>query len=524
MGRWFTLVLVAAIAFGVVLRVATLDTKLFWLDETFTQLRVAGHTAAGLDRSFLDGQVRPVTTYRAQLEMTDASTPSAVVDSLVREDSQHPPFFYLFDQLVVRVFGDGVIAWRAAAALCGLAGIAAAWWLGMELFGEGLPLAALAALSPFCLLFSQQAREYGLWVTLTLASTAALLHALSAQRRRWWVVYAALSIVGWYTAILYPIILPAHALVAWLDRRATARERLGFVVAAVASAALFIPWAIVVAHGLKTVGSTTSWGDAPRSLGFLIAKLVFNVGTALYDLEYLQARFAVFGLLPLALMLLGVRTLSRSGDRRPWALITGMLVISTVPFLVADVAQRHHHFTQTRYFAPAIVALLILGAAPFSAVAVGVRTRIIVTLGLAVMGASCSVGAIHSIWWGNRQDATLEPIARAIAADPSPVIWESGTVEAVETSVIWPDAARVAVLRPIDAASVKRAGLPAYLCAPNQALIDSLRAGGLRLTLIAGQSLDSPTVAAYRRMLGRGKSGEVDLNEPTLWRMERIFP
>ncbi|HEV3157696.1 MAG TPA: glycosyltransferase family 39 protein [Candidatus Baltobacteraceae bacterium] len=526
MSRWFSVLLIAMLLFGVALRVGTLGTKLFWLDETFTQLRVAGYTAAELQTEFFDARPHPVAVLRHRLDVGSDATPGALIRSLKLEDVQHPPLFYLLDQSLIREFGNTIASWRLAALLSGLLAIAAAFWFGRELLGteSGLLTAALVAVSPFCVLYSQQAREYGLWVTLTLASSAALLRALKDSRPRWWLLYALLTLAGWYTAILFAVILAVHVLLVFLDARVSLRSRLAFVAALGGGAILFVPWGLAVLGGSRMLGSTTSWGDAPRSLVFLLAKLGFNLGTALYDLEFLRPELVVIALVPVALLILGAIAVWRSGDVRLRTFTLASLLVSTVPFVALDVVQHHHHFTETRYFVPAILALLIVAAAALSKhTRVDRRvTEVVASLALIVMALSSTIGSLRPIWWGNHQDATLLPIARVVAQDPRPLIWSWGIVGALETSLLLPDEARIALANPIDPAVVVREGLPAELLAPGPQTMDPLRKAGLRLVPLAASSLDTTTVSIFRHALGREKNRGIDLAEPTLWRIERL--
>jgi hypothetical protein len=149
-------------------------------------------------------------------------------------------------------------------------------------------------------------------------------------------------------------------------------------------------------------------------------------------------------------------------------------------------------------------------------------TEVVASLALIVMALSSAIGSLRPIWWGNHQDATLIPIARVVAQDPRPLIWSWGIVGALETSLLLPDEARIALANPIDPAVVVRAGLPAELLAPGPQTMVPLRKAGLRLVPLAASSLDTTTVSIFRHALGREKSRGIDLAEPTLWRIERL--
>jgi uncharacterized membrane protein len=55
--RWLVGAALAACAAGAFLRFSNLPRKLFWLDEAWTSLRVAGFTQAEIERDLYDGRV-----------------------------------------------------------------------------------------------------------------------------------------------------------------------------------------------------------------------------------------------------------------------------------------------------------------------------------------------------------------------------------------------------------------------------------------------------------------------------------
>jgi 4-amino-4-deoxy-L-arabinose transferase-like glycosyltransferase len=143
---------------------------------------------------------------------------------------------------------------RLPSALCGIALVAAVYWLALLLCGRrsiALGAAALAALSPFTLEYAQRAQEY---VFVMLASTIAIAATVQAERaadgrqRRWLVAGAAgsvLSILLHYAAAL--VVLP---LCVWVATRSalTPRARAAYVGACAVAGAALVPL-FVVQHG-----------------------------------------------------------------------------------------------------------------------------------------------------------------------------------------------------------------------------------------------------------------------------------
>jgi mannosyltransferase len=95
------------------------------------------------------------------------------------DEDMHPPGYYLLLRLDAAVFGESELALRAPSALAGTLAIAALFALGRALFGwrEGLIAAALCAVLPFPVLYSQEARAYALLLLGSILTVWLLVRA-----------------------------------------------------------------------------------------------------------------------------------------------------------------------------------------------------------------------------------------------------------------------------------------------------------------------------------------------------------
>jgi mannosyltransferase len=165
------------------LRLSTLDLQSFWYDEAFTPVHVL--------HSSLTATLRSV----AHTENT-------------------PPLWYVIAWADSRVLGTGEVALRLPSALAGIATVPVAWAIARELASRraAIACAALVAVNPLFVWYSQEARAYGLFV-LTAALT--MLCFLRAEREptRWHMAAFALSgvlaLLSHYFAVflLIPMIL-----------------------------------------------------------------------------------------------------------------------------------------------------------------------------------------------------------------------------------------------------------------------------------------------------------------------------
>ena len=140
------------------LRLSTLDLQSFWYDEAFT----------------------PVHVLHPSLWAT--------LRSVVHTENT-PPLWYVIAWADSRVLGTGEVALRLPSALAGIATVPVAWAIGRSSAGRratAIARAALVAVNPLFVWYSQEARAYGLFV---LCAALAMLCFLRAEReptpRRW---------------------------------------------------------------------------------------------------------------------------------------------------------------------------------------------------------------------------------------------------------------------------------------------------------------------------------------------------
>jgi hypothetical protein len=119
----------------------------------------------------------------------------------VRETESTPHLFYSLAWLWEKVAGDGEAALRSLSALFGIATVPVAYLAARELFRPAVALtaAALVAVNPWLVWYSQEARAYAL---LVLLSTAALLFFLRGNLARW-ALLSALAVLTHYFAAFF---------------------------------------------------------------------------------------------------------------------------------------------------------------------------------------------------------------------------------------------------------------------------------------------------------------------------------
>jgi hypothetical protein len=179
--------LAALLVLAAALRLATLTEQSLWYDEAFTPLHVL-HAGLG-----------------------------ATLKSVVHTENT-PPLWYVLAWADARVLGDGALALRLPSALAGIATVPVVWAIGRELAGRRTALigAALVAVNPLFVWYSQEARAYGLFVffaALAMLCFARLLHEPTGRRAAAFALSGALALLTHYFAVF--LLVP---MAAWLLR------------------------------------------------------------------------------------------------------------------------------------------------------------------------------------------------------------------------------------------------------------------------------------------------------------------
>jgi mannosyltransferase len=163
------------------------------------------------------------------------------VIELVQSDLEiTPPLYFLLAWLASKL-GDAIWLLRLPSLIAGTALVPLVYMVGLRLTTRAGALfaTALAALSPFMVFYSTEARAYVLMTLLVLASTYALLVALEGRGRGWWALYALASCAAMYSHYTAALVLAPQAVWALWARR----EHWRAVLAANAAAVLaFAPW------------------------------------------------------------------------------------------------------------------------------------------------------------------------------------------------------------------------------------------------------------------------------------------
>jgi mannosyltransferase len=329
-----------------------------------------------------------------------------------------PPLYYALAWAWTQLTGTGEFGLRSFSALAGVATVPVAYLLGAELRGRraGIAAAALVAVNPMLLWYSQEARGYALLALLTAVAALCFVRALDRGRRRdfaLWGVASGLALATHYFAI-FPIALEAI----WLLWRRGRQALAGLWIVALAGLAL-APLAI---HQMS-LGHAEWIGG--RSLGHRLweAGVTFVVGETGDIVARPESMLPA--VVPLLAVLAGLVLLALRGDRRERRAGGLMIAVAAatvaVPLALALVAP-DKDYVIGRNLMPALVPLL-------AAVAVGLTVGRARRSGVAVAAVLVAYSLGFSLW-ASFSTALHRPAWDAVAA-------RLGEPEAPRATVLW---------------------------------------------------------------------------------------
>lgn len=212
-------ILLAILVLAAALRFYRLDAQSFWNDEG-TSARVA-------ERSL------PLIT-------------AAAIGDI------HPPLYYYALHYWRSLWGDSEFALRSLSAVLGIMLVWLIYLLGLQLYKESVALVAaftaafIAAVNPFQVYYSQEARMYMLLAVCAAASTYFLLRVVGQDGILPYIDYVLTAAAGMYTHYAFPFVLIVHnlAVAVWLivRRQDWPRRLATWAALQVAVAVLYLPW------------------------------------------------------------------------------------------------------------------------------------------------------------------------------------------------------------------------------------------------------------------------------------------
>jgi hypothetical protein len=319
-----------------------------------------------------------------------------LLDNL-RQGDVHPPLHHLMLWVLAHTAGTAEPVMRAPSVVAGTVLVPVLYLTARELWDEraGLAAAALGAVAPFLVWYSQEARMYGIFMLFATLALLGQLRALRRGRPGDWTLYAAASAAmvwaQYFGILVIAVQQVAFALAAYRDRRVLRGWLLATLALLVALAPL-VPFALDQFQANEAAGrgfeqpaqAGASVSDTRSQPGVYIA--LTNVVWALWGYHSNTTMAAITALWPVGIL---VCLLLLGRGRSPGTLLVAACAVvpAAALYLVGEVKP---FLFEIRYFAalaPLGVLLLARAATAWTRGAVAAATA------TAVLAASFAVAA-----------------------------------------------------------------------------------------------------------------------------------
>jgi len=437
---------VVLLLLGVFFRFANIDRKVYWFDETFTSLRISGYTEKEAIAQLCNGQQIDVEDLQKYQHPTPERTLTDTLKSLALEDPQHPPLYYVMTRFWVQWFGSSVAVIRSLTALFSVLALPCIYWLCLELFNSSLVASvavALLAVSPFHVLYAQEAREYSLWSLTTLLSSAILLRAMRLQTKLSWGMYAVTVALGLYTFLFSGLVTIAHGVYVFaIERFRFTKKVIAYLVASLVGFLVFTPWLIILLNQSAQLNKTTGWtGEVKISRLLLIKNWIVNLSYFFVDFDYDTIPGAEGSWLKLLIkysspfiliFVVGysIYFLCRKSPKQVWLFVLTLIGMTALPLAIPDLISGGIRSQVARYLIPCYLGIqlavsYLLATQIFStSLTIGfpkLWQLVIVTL-ISAGVISCAISSQAETWWYKGLNLYTPQVVRIINQTPQPLV------------------------------------------------------------------------------------------------------
>ncbi len=440
--RYLVIFLGIVIVLGIVFRFLELDRKVFWYDEVFTNLKSSGFTLSKIEPNFFDNRILTVPELLKYQRIKSDSTFKDTISSLMIDEPQHPPLYFLLARGWMSIFGSSITASRFLPALLSLFSFPLMYGLALELFGShftALLATAFLSLSPIDIIYAQTARQYSLLTVFIIGSSYLLLKSIRLNSWLFWGLYSLTCALGLYTHPLFGLTMIAHGAYIVLlstssqSQKNTPRLVIKFLLALTITLILFSPWINILVSNLQSAINTTNWTKIPITSWDLIKYWILSFTSLFIDIDFgFNNPWTYLLRLPFGILI--IVGLYQVCERTPRMNRQFILTSILVPFLILflpDLLMGGRRSSITRYLIicfPAIqLAVTYLFAIHINSgrfsFADGVHLwRGILALCLTASLISCSLSAYSQTWWSKHISYWNPEVARLVNTVNSPYI------------------------------------------------------------------------------------------------------
>ena len=433
------ILLVLILGLGIFFRFYNIDKKVFWHDEIYTQLHVAGYRSQEWQQALFTGKIISIKDMQKYLHLDPQRSLDDTIVTLATNDPHHPPIYYMIARYWVAAFGDSITTYRLLSAILSVLAFPAIYWLSLELFGSptiGWISVAVIASSPFAVLYAQEAREYALWTVIILLLNWSLLRAtrltrdttcLRGKKVLSWGFYAILTAISLYISMSTSLIVASHAIyIVIAEKMQPTKTVTAYLISATISLILFLPWILVFRANFETFSNSTAWSRTTIvSPAILLQSLGLNLSRAFIDFgwEYEQPLTYIIVFTAITLVFYSFYWLCRTTSLRVSAFILTAIAVPIAMLFLPDLFLGGVRSLSARYFTPVFLGIYLslsyLIATQLLSSKVGsIIAAILISLSL----ISCAVNSQLDTSWTKVISYSIPQVARIINQSSYPLL------------------------------------------------------------------------------------------------------
>lgn len=434
--------LVFILILGIIFRFASIEKKLYWEDEVRTSLRTSGYTSTEIVEQVYDGRLIGIDQlYKYKFPNPEKGLSDAL--EVLMDHPEHPPLYYLLTRFWVQWFGNSVAVVRSLPILISLIAFPLVYWLCLELFGSflaGWLAIAIIAISPLHVLYAQEARQYSIWTTTILLSSAALLRAIRLKSKTSWGIYAATLIIGLYSHLLFGLVIIAHGIyVLAMEDFRLSKSLLRYGQTALIALLAFAPWIWVIINHSSQIKRAVTAVNKRVSLSHLIDVWFRSINRVFFSADLGSANIII-----VIIVLYSIYFICRYSPKRIWLFTVALLGVNSLAIMLPDLVLGGTGSTRLRYLTPCYLVMQLILAYLFASQIAIVKTwrqtmwrmLLIIIISGGVLG--CVVDAQKEITWNKGDDngKRLLLVAKIINQASQPLVISDSSLRPKDPSAI----------------------------------------------------------------------------------------
>ncbi|GBF79485.1 glycosyltransferase family 39 protein [Aphanothece sacrum] len=440
------------LALGIFFRVVNIEQKIFWHDEVYTKLYMAGYTRQDWITSLFNGQIIGVKDVEKYLQFNPQRTLGDLLYTLAVQEPDYTPLYHIILRFWVQFLGDSITVIRSLSVVSSLLIFPALYWLSWELFNSSLIAVtslAIMAISPFFILYAQESRDFILWTAIIILANGSLLRAIrlehdlncsSRNKNYAWGIYIILMILSFYTSLFTVSVMLAQSIyIILLERFRLTKVVIFYCLASIINLIAFLPWFIVFIVNYQAFNNSMSWISTIKISNLeLLKNLSLNISRVFFDfgLPLEHTLTYIISLISLVLVSYSVYWVCYDTAPRIKYFILSMIIIPISLLLLPDLIIGGIRSLSARYLIAAFLGYIL-------AVSYLVATKVILPIFsneltnkiwtilagilMSISIVSCVMNAQAKVVWFQVISYNLPEVARIINQSSSPLLISNNT-------------------------------------------------------------------------------------------------